>query len=126
MNGSSMWEAPFINTFQNKDNLLIYTKKICKSSYKMQRNVIAFFCTFIFLSNSQQHSFFYLSTYLFVFQLTSQKAVDHIVRAEKMLFLSSFLLILSFFFQTRKKRQIYLFRTACTLYLKFQFLTKQT
>ena len=59
-----MWEASFVNIFQNKDNLLIYTKKICKSSYKMQRNVIAFFCTFIFLSNSQQRSFFLDSGYL--------------------------------------------------------------
>ena len=25
MNGSSMWEAPFVKTFQNKDTLLIYT-----------------------------------------------------------------------------------------------------
>ena len=23
MNGSSLWEVPFVNTFQNKDNLLI-------------------------------------------------------------------------------------------------------
>ena len=58
MNGSSMWEAPFVNTFQNKDNLLIYTNKISKCSYQMQRNVIASFCTFIFLSISQQRSFF--------------------------------------------------------------------
>ena len=28
MNGSSMQEVPFENTFQNTDNLLIYTKKI--------------------------------------------------------------------------------------------------
>ena len=47
-----MCDAPFVNTFQNKDNLLIYTKKICKISYKMQKND-SFFCTFIFLSNSQ-------------------------------------------------------------------------
>ena len=62
MNGSSMCDAPFVNTFQNKDNLLIYTKKICKISYKMQKNVISFFCTFIFLSNSQV---IYLVIYLF-------------------------------------------------------------
>ena len=37
-------------------------------------------------------------------QLTSQKVVDHIVRAEKNV-ISSCLLILSFFFQTRKKKK---------------------
>ena len=43
-----MWEAPFVITFQNKDNLLIYTKTICKSSYKMQKNIISFlfYCHF--------------------------------------------------------------------------------
>ena len=92
-----------------KWDTVIYTKKICKSSYKMQRC----FCFLLYFHFSFKRSFFYLSTYLFVFQLTSQKLVDQIVRAEKMFFLSSFLLILSFFFQTRKKRQIYLFRTAC-------------
>ena len=38
-----MWEAPFVTTFQNKDNVLIYTKTICKSLYKMQKNIISFF-----------------------------------------------------------------------------------
>ena len=42
-----MWEALFVTTFQNKDNLLIYTKTICKSSYKMQKNIISFFCTIV-------------------------------------------------------------------------------
>ena len=59
-----------------------------------------------------------------MFQLTTQKLVDQIVRVEKMFFLSSFLLILSFFFQTRKKKAN-LFISNC-MYLKFQFLTKQT
>ena len=88
MNGSSMWEAPFVNTFQNKDNLLINTRKICKSSYKMQRNVIAFFCTFIF---------------------SFKRLWIYIVRVEKMFFLSSFLLILWFFFQTREKKKMFHF-----------------
>ena len=71
-----MWEALFVTTFQNKDNLLIYTKTICKSSYKMQKNIISFFCTIIFLQtrkNSHKTQLFYLSIYLFVLQLTSQK-----------------------------------------------------
>ena len=59
-----MWEAPFVTTFQNKDNLLIYTKTICKSSYKMQKNIISFFCTVIFLSNSQK--FTYNAAFLFI------------------------------------------------------------
>ena len=37
-----MFGAHFVNTSQNKDNLLIYSKKIRKSSYKMQKNVISF------------------------------------------------------------------------------------
>ena len=52
-----MFGAHFVNTSQNKDNLLIYSKKICKSSYKMQKNVISFFCTLIFLSNSQKFTY---------------------------------------------------------------------
>ena len=48
------WEAPFVTTFLNKDNLLIYTKTICKSPYNMQKNIISFFCTVSFLSNSQK------------------------------------------------------------------------
>ena len=59
-----MWEAPFVTTFQNKDNLLIYTKTICKTSYKMQKNIISFFCTVIFLSNSQR--FTYTAAFLFI------------------------------------------------------------
>ena len=59
-----MWEAPFVTTFQNKDNLLIYTKTICKSSYKMQKNISPFFCTVIYLSNSQK--FTYNAAFLFI------------------------------------------------------------
>ena len=73
-----MWEALFVTTFQNKDNLLIYTKTISKSSYKMQKNIISFFCTIIFLQtrkNSHTTQLFYLSIYLFVLQLTSQKVI---------------------------------------------------
>ena len=67
-----------------KWDTVIYTKKICKSSYKMQRC----FCFLLYFHFSFKRSFFYLSTYLFVFQLTSQKLVDQIVRVEKMFFLS--------------------------------------
>ena len=59
-----MFGAHFVNTSQNKDNLLIYSKKIRKSSYKMQKNVISFFCTLYFLSNSQK--FTYNTSFLFI------------------------------------------------------------
>ena len=59
-----MLEAPFVNTFKNKDNLLIYTKKICKSSYKMQKNIISFFNTSICLSISQKIT--YSRAFLFI------------------------------------------------------------
>ena len=58
-----MCEAHFVNTSQNKDNLPIYSKKIRKSSYKMQKNVISFFCNFIFLSNSQNFTY---NAFLFI------------------------------------------------------------
>ena len=64
MNGLQMYEVPFVTTFQNKSNLLIYTKTICKSLYKMQKNIISFFCTVIFLSNSQK--FTYNAAFLFI------------------------------------------------------------
>ena len=122
-----MWEALFVTIFQNKDNLLIYTKTICKSSYKMQKNIISLFCTIIFLQtrkNSHTTQLFYLSIYLFVLQLTSQKVIYSAFRKKSSFYLPS--LILLFFFQTRKKKkmQIYLFRTMCIS--SFQFLTKQT
>ena len=56
-----MWEALFVTTFQNKDNLLINTKTICKSSYKMQKNIISFFCTIIFLQTRKN-----LAAFLFI------------------------------------------------------------
>ena len=59
-----MFGAHFVNTSQNKDNLLIYSKKIRKSSYKMQKNVISFFYILIFLSNSQK--FTYNASFLFI------------------------------------------------------------
>ena len=52
-----MWEAPFVTTFQNKDNLLVYTKTISKSSYKMQKNIISFFCTIILPTNLQKFTY---------------------------------------------------------------------
>ena len=73
-----MFGAHFVNTSQNKDNLFIFSKKIRKSSYKMQKNVIAFFCTLIFSFKLAkihiQRIFFYLFIYLFVLQLTSQNS----------------------------------------------------
>ena len=65
--------AHSVNTSQNKDNLLIYSKKIRKSSYKMQKNVISFFCTLFFLSNSQK--FTYNASFLF-FHLFNCVAVN--------------------------------------------------
>ena len=59
-----MCEAHFVNTSQNKDNLLIYSEKIRKSSYTMQKNVIFFFCTFILLSKSQKLT--YNACFLFI------------------------------------------------------------
>ena len=59
-----MFGAHFVNTSQNKDNLLIYSNKIRKSSYKMQKNVISFFYTLIFLSNSQKIT--YNASFLFI------------------------------------------------------------
>ena len=101
-----MWEALFVTTFQNKDNLLIYTKTICKSSNKMQKNIISLFCSIIFLQtrkNSHTTQLFYLSIYLFVLQLTSQKVIYSAYRKKSSFYLPS--LILSFFFQTRKKKK---------------------
>ena len=121
-------EALFVTTFQNKVNLLIYIKTICKSSYKMQKNIISFFCTVIFFQTrkySHTTQLFYLYIYLFVLQLTSQKVIYSAYRKKSSFFLPP--LILSFFFQTHKKKkkmQIYLFRTMCIS--SFQFLTKQT
>ena len=71
-----MCEAHFVNTSQNKGNSLVYSKKIRKSSYKMQKNVISFFWIFIFLSNSQKFTYnaSFLFIHLFVLQLTSQNS----------------------------------------------------
>ena len=119
-----MWEALFVTTFQNKDNLLIYTETIYKSSYKMQKNIISFFCTIIFLQtrkNSHTTQLFYLSIYLFVLQLTSQKVIYSAYRKKSSFFLPS--LILSFFFQTRKKKNENLF-ISNYVYLKFSVFDK--
>ena len=89
MNGSSMWEAPFVNTFQNKDNILTYTKKICKSPYKMQKMLFLFVLSF-FLSNSQKFTynaaFFFI--YPFIYLCCSYSRIKlYIVRAEKVQYL---------------------------------------
>ena len=100
--GHQMFGAHFVNTSQNKDNLLIDSKRIRKSSYKMQKNVICFFCTLILNSQKFTYSasflFIYLFIYLFVLQLTSQNSACR----KKCYFFLPFLII-SFFFQTRKK-----------------------
>ena len=46
-----MCEAHFVNTSQNKDSLLIYSEKIRKSSYTMQKNVIFFFVLSFFFQS---------------------------------------------------------------------------
>ena len=102
-----MWEALFVTTFQNKDNLLFYTKTICKSSYKMQKNIISLFCTIIFLQtrkNSHTMQLFYLSIYLFVLQLTSQKVIYSAYRKKKF-FLSSFLSSFVFLSNPQEKKK---------------------
>ena len=122
-----LWEVPFVTTFQNKDNLLIYTKTICKNSYKIQKN-ISFFCTVIFLSNSQKftNNAAFLFIHLFICVATSQKDIYSSCRKKSLFFLP--FLSLSFSFQTRKKKKkckfIYLLRTTCIS--SFRFLTKQT
>ena len=102
-----MWEALFVTTFQNKDNLLIYTKTICKRSYKMQKNIISFFRTIVFLQtrkNSHTTQLFYLSIYLFVLQLTLHKVIYSAYRKKSYFYLPS--LIFLFFFQTREKKKM--------------------
>ena len=91
-----MFGAHFVNTSQNKDNLLIYSKKIRKSSYKMQKNVISFFCTLIFLSNSQK--FTYNASFLFIhlFISVAVNLANSACRKKCYFFLP--FLILSFFF----------------------------
>ena len=125
MNVHQMWEALFVTTFQNKHNLLIYTKTICKSSYKMQKNIISLFCTIIFLQTckkSHTTQLFYLSIYLFVLQLTSQKVI-YIVRTEKKFFLSSFLNSFIFLSNSQEKKNANLF-ISNYVYLKFSVFDK--
>ena len=73
-----MWEAPFVNTFQNKDNLLyVYQKdlqKLIQNAEKCYCFLLYFHFSFKLAKISMQ--LFYLSIYLFVFQLTMQKIVD--------------------------------------------------
>ena len=121
-----MWEALFVTTFQNKDNLLIYTKTICKSSYEMQKNIISFFCTIIFLQtrkNSHRTQLFYLSIYLFVLQLTSQEVIYSAYR-EKFI-LSSFLNSFVFLSNLQEKKCKFIYFELCVSQV-FSFLTKQT
>ena len=94
----------------------------------MQKNIISFFCTIIFLQtrkNSHTTQLFYLSIYLFV-AVTSQKVVYSAYRKKK----SSFYLpslILSIFFQTRKekKKNANLF-ISNYVYLKFSVFFERT
>ena len=110
MNGSSNVGSAFVTTFQNKDNLLIYTKTICKSSYKMQKNIISFFCSVIFLSNSQ--NFTYNAAFSFIHLIICvavnlAKSFIQCVQKKCSIFLP--FLSLSFFFQTPKKKNANLF-----------------
>ena len=122
-----MWQALFVTTLQNKDNLLIYTKTICKSSYKMQKNIISFFCTIIFLQtckNSHRTQLFYLSIYLFVLQLTSQKVIYSAYKEKFILssFLNSFVFLTN---SQEKKKCKFIYLELCVSQV-FSFLTKQT
>ena len=111
-----MWEALFVTTFQNKDNLLIYTKTICKSSYKMQKNIISFFCIIIFLQtrkNSHTTQPFYLSIYLLVLQLTSQKVIYRPSAYRKKFFLSSFLNSFVFLSNSQEKKCKFIYFELC-------------
>ena len=65
MNGSSMWEAPFVKTFQNKDNLFI--KFIFKGFTNVQTKcrkmlllsfVLSFYFSFKLAKIHIQRSFF--------------------------------------------------------------------
>ena len=62
-----MWEAPFVTTFQNKDNLFIL-KRFANVHTKCRTILFFLFCTVIFLSNSQKfkHNAAFLSIHLFV------------------------------------------------------------
>ena len=120
-----MREAPFVTTFQNKDNLLIYSKTICKSSYKMQKNIISFFCTVIFFSNSQK--FTYNAAFLFIhlFICVAVNLAKSYIQCvqKKMFFLSSFLKSFVFLSNSQEKMQIYLF-ISNYVYLKFSVFDK--
>ena len=109
------WEAPFVTTFHIKDNLLIYTKTICKSSYKMQKKkmFLSFVLSIFFQTRKTSHAtqLFYLSIYLFVIQLTSQKVIYCACRKKKCHFFLPFL-SLSFFFQSRKKNTLHFYKKA--------------
>ena len=93
----------------------------------MQKNINSFFCIIIFLQthkNSHTTQPFYLSIYLLVLQLTwaRKKLSIGLVRTEKKV-LSLFPLILSFFFQTPKKKNANLF-ISNYVYLKFSVFDK--
>ena len=98
MNGSSMCDSFFENTFQNKEHYLFILKRYAKNTEKCYFFLLYFHFSFK-LAN-------YPFIYLFVLQLTSQKTVYSACR--KMFFLSSFLN--SFIFLSNsQKMQIYLF-----------------
>ena len=105
------WEAPFVTTFQNKDNLLIYTKTICKSSNNMQKNIISFFCTVCFLSNSQKFTcnaaFLFIHLFICVAVNLAKSCIQCVQKKKSSFFLP--FLSLSFFFQSLKKKNANLF-----------------
>ena len=90
----------------------------------MQKNIISFFCTIIFLQtrkNSHTTQLFYLSIYLFVLQLTSQKVIYSAYRKKK-LFLSSFLN--SFVFLSNSQEKNANLFISNYVYLKFSVFDK--
>ena len=120
------WEAPFVTTFQNKDNLLIYSKTICKGSYNMQKNIISFFGTVSFLSNSQKFTcnaaFLFIHLFICVVVNLAKGCIQCVQK--KKFFLPSFLKSFVFLsISQEKKRQIYLF-ISNYVYLKFSVFDK--
>ena len=59
-----MWEALFVTTFQNKDNLLIYTTTICKSFKQNAEKYYFFILYYHFLTNTQKIT--YNAAFIFI------------------------------------------------------------
>ena len=113
-----MWEALFVTTFQNKDNLLIILKRFAKVHIKCRKILfLSFVLSFSYkLAKIHIERSFFIYPFIYLCCSLPRKKL-YIVRTEK----SSFYLpslILSFFFQTRKKKNANLF-ISNYVYLKF-------